>query len=104
MKEIAASTPSRSHNVKSTRKRERERERARFKHGGEEKIRFSREHRCFYTKNVRGKLLARLVSRGDRETGQLGRRDSNAWLIDRRNKIRRVGGYFSGNLRAGISR
>lgn len=49
VKEIVASTPSRSHNVKSTGKRERERKRAaRFKHGGEGKIRFpAREHRCF---------------------------------------------------------
>lgn len=48
VKEIVASTPSRSHNVKSTGKRERERKRAaRFKHGGEGKIRFPARKHCF---------------------------------------------------------
>lgn len=103
VKEIVASTPSRSHNVKSTGERERERGRERdLSTEGKEKFDFRQGSIVVFRRKT--SVVNYLLGVSGSWTGQLGRRDSNAWLIDRRNKIRRVGGYFSGNLWPGISR
>lgn len=104
VKEIVASTPSRSHNVKSTgdRERERGRERHDLSTEGKEKFDFRQGNIVVFRRKT--SVVNYLLGVSGSWTGQLGRRDSNAWLIDRRNKIRRVGGYFSGNLWPGISR